>query len=369
MAGLTLEQLRAKADSGDTAAQVSLSRLLDQQGDHSGAVAWLRRAAKAGDPTAQTFLGVRLITGRAASWRPQEGGGYLVAAAEKGGPAAQRRAAAVVAVGVGVDQDWDRALDLLSKAAEGGDADARIQIGLLTGDRALGDKLLGAAPASANTIRAARRAVDIAAWLTPPEIETRFETPRIRTLAGFLPSAVCRRLCDLAAGRLQTTQVHGADQQGDRSMDIRTSSGAGFSLVDSDVVLALVRARMAAAVGVAVDQFEPVNLLRYEIGQEYRPHFDYFNTDLPHFARIVAQQGQREATVLVYLNDDYEGGETAFPELEWAFKARAGDALIFFNVDEAGAIDPRTLHAGLPPTSGEKWLLSQWVRDRTQPVV
>jgi hypothetical protein len=64
------------------------------------------------------------------------------------------------------------------------------------------------------------------------------------------------------------------------------------------------------------------------------------------------------------LNEGYAGGETDFPRIGYRFKGRTGDALVFGNVEPSGKPDPRTMHAGLPPTSGEKWLLSQWVRDR-----
>jgi hypothetical protein len=71
-------------------------------------------------------------------------------------------------------------------------------------------------------------------------------------------------------------------------------------------------------------------------------------------------------TFLIYLNSEFEGGETDFPVLALAYKGATGDALYFGNVDSAGVPDPRTLHAGLPPTRGEKWLFSQWVRDRVR---
>jgi hypothetical protein len=67
---------------------------------------------------------------------------------------------------------------------------------------------------------------------------------------------------------------------------------------------------------------------------------------------------------LIYLNDDFDGGETNFPLINRRFKGRKGDALFFRNVNDAGAPDIRTLHAGLAPTRGEKWLFSQWARRR-----
>jgi hypothetical protein len=79
-------------------------------------------------------------------------------------------------------------------------------------------------------------------------------------------------------------------------------------------------------------------------------------------------KGQRIKTCLVYLNDDFEGGETEFPKLALKYRGRTGDALIFENVKPNGSGDLSTLHAGLPPTRGEKWLFSQWMRSKPQPV-
>ena len=88
--------------------------------------------------------------------------------------------------------------------------------------------------------------------------------------------------------------------------------------------------------------------------------------DPSRFAGEIAQRGQRVATFLVYLNEAFEGGETHFVELQRKFRPGAGGALFFYNVDENGAPEPQSLHEGAAPTSGEKWLLSQFIRDKAQ---
>jgi prolyl 4-hydroxylase len=85
---------------------------------------------------------------------------------------------------------------------------------------------------------------------------------------------------------------------------------------------------------------------------------------MPDAMTQVSRFGPRVSTILIYLNDDYGGGETEFPTIGWRYKGRPGDLLFFWNVTEAGEPDLLTLHAGLTPTYGEKWLLSQWVRGR-----
>lgn len=366
---LTVEQIQERARAGDPAAQIALSRLFDQQGRHDAAVAWLKAAADGGDVIAATVLGSRLLVGRVAPFDPVQGAALIYGAAEKGGAEAGARAAVLNAVGIGRPAAWDAALDWLCMAAERGDVSARGQLGVLTSDLALADRIRGGASLSDNSWRKARRAVDIAAWLSPPQAEAVAEEPRIRVFRDFAPETVRTWIINRARGRLDALRVYDPKAGGARADGIRTSRGTGFGLLDTDLVVTILRARMAAAAGLETATFEPVNVLNYQVGQRYEPHYDFLNPDEPALAQVLALQGQRTATMLTYLNGDYEGGETAFPELDWSFKAREGDALLFFNVDEAGRPAPRSLHAGLAPTRGEKWLLSQWIRDRPQPII
>jgi len=107
---------------------------------------------------------------------------------------------------------------------------------------------------------------------------------------------------------------------------------------------------------------EGSTVLHYGAGEEFFPHYDFLDTANPGYARQVAQFGQRVLTFLIYLNADFDGGETEFPMLGWKFKGKQGDAVFFHNVLPNMQPDRKTLHAGLAPTRGEKWLFSQWVR-------
>jgi len=124
------------------------------------------------------------------------------------------------------------------------------------------------------------------------------------------------------------------------------------------------RARGAEA-GDPRAQFEySLSLLSGEKAAADRPHHDYLDPNASGFAEQLRRFGQRIATVLVYLNDNYTGGQTVFPKIGLRYRGKTGDALFFTNVDRTGRADPLTMHAGTPPTSGEKWVISQWVRDR-----
>src|SRR5262249_7047201 len=133
-----------------------------------------------------------------------------------------------------------------------------------------------------------------------------------------------------------------------------------------DVIMQLLRARIACAAGVLFAALEPLEILHYESGEAYRPHIDFFHPSRPNYTEEMRLRGQRVKTCLVYLNAGYEGGETEFPRLDLRFRGEPGEALVFDNVTPEGEGDMNTLHAGLPPASGVKWLLSQWIRERAQ---
>ena len=80
----------------------------------------------------------------------------------------------------------------------------------------------------------------------------------------------------------------------------------------------LVRNRIANSAGLPLESLESASILHYSPGEEFSPHYDFLDTSVPGFAQEVAAKGQRVATFLVYLNEDYAGGETEFPA-PWAF--------------------------------------------------
>ena len=125
----------------------------------------------------------------------------------------------------------------------------------------------------------------------------------------------------------------------------------------------LAQLRMAACLGVPLRHFEAVTVLHYDVGEEITEHYDFIDPNIPNYAQEIAEQGDRIVTFLVYLNDDYESGETAFPRLDIDHKGSRGEGMFFVNAVD-GRADTRTLHAGRTPVGGEKWIVSQFVRDR-----
>lgn len=268
--------------------------------------------------------------------------------------------AAMSGMGVGMVQDWAQALDHLQRAAERGSVPARGQLRAL----AEPDMTMDADPADDRAWLRLRRSIKLEPWLAPPEKTVLSKAPRAVSIRRFLSSAVCDWIIARARGRVQRALVYDAAIAAGRAGSGRTNTTFEFGFLDLDLVVLLVRARIAASIGVPVVVLEPPQVLHYDVGEQFARHHDYLDPRQPGHAAQIAAHGQRIVTFLIYLNAAYEGGETDFPLIGLRHRGGPGDALYFGNIDPDRVPDPRTLHTGLAPTQGEKWLLSQWVRDR-----
>ncbi|MEO8811155.1 MAG: 2OG-Fe(II) oxygenase [Rhodanobacter sp.] len=184
------------------------------------------------------------------------------------------------------------------------------------------------------------------------------DAPPLRVLEGILDEAECSELIELARPRLQRALT--VDDQGGQQVDLRrTSEGMFFTLGELPLVRRIEQ-RLADLVGLPASHGEGLQILHYRPGQEYEPHFDWFDPALPGYETITRAGGQRVASVVMYLNTPEEGGGTAFPELGLTVTARRGSAVYF--AYEGG--DQSSLHAGLPVIRGEKWIATKWLRER-----
>jgi hypothetical protein len=310
----------------------------------------LRQAAQGGHAPAMSLLGYQMLSGRDAPLDRVAGVRMTMAAADKGEAAACAVAAALVAAGVFGAPDWPRALDYLQRAAEAGVPMARAQLRLLAGR-------------AGDDWPSLRREIDMESWRGGPKPRLLSREPRVSAFEGVASPAVCDWIIARARGRLAPAKVY--DAGGGQAVGARRGNSAfELGLADLDLVILALRERLAVLAGLPVMNLNAPQVLHYAVGQSFDHHVDFFDPAIPAQAMNIARVGQRAATALVYLNDEgLEGGETDFPLLHLRHRGRRGDALVFFNLDAAGRPDRRTLHAGLPPTRGEKWLLSQWIRD------
>lgn len=345
-----LATLIARAEAGDINAAVRASLELDRAGKHTQAFKYLVRAADGGHLTAQVALGMRLLTGHAAPVDQDKGLMLISRAADAGSGDAFAQMSAIVASGMLGPVNWEAAFVALLRAAEKRANGAINQLNVL----------------EAAGLASVRALQDFA---ESPRPRTVSEEPRIATLEGLLPRSFCDHWIAKTKPKLAAARVYDAEQGGRRADEMRTNTGAGFRLSETDLVMQATRARIATAVGRPVVWQEAPNVLHYAVGETYAPHYDFLDPTNPHFEPLLRVQGQRVTTALVYLNDGFDGGETNFVELNRKIRGRPGELLTFDNVRRDGAVDMQTLHEGAPPTRGEKWLLSVWIRDRPQPIV
>jgi hypothetical protein len=332
----------------------------DSAGNHTRALSLLAEACAHGDVEAMTRLGKRLLVAANAPDRPQEGTELLRTAAQLGGAEAAAQLAVLSAIGMCVEQSWETALGALAFAAERGWPAAQRQLRILAADRELAAREID--PKRWKQLAAA---IDVGRWHAPLAGATLSESPLVRHFPDFASAEVCEWLIDKARGRLVRAPVYAQATRTEKISETRTNTWAMFNVLEADLVSVLVQVRMCAHAGVPFRYLEPLSVLHYAVGEEITEHFDFVDPlRTPNYEQELAENGQRVVTFLVYLNDDYAGGKTEMPELGISNKGRKGEGLFFVNAHPNGDPDRRTVHAGRPPTQGEKWVVSQFMRSR-----
>jgi prolyl 4-hydroxylase len=295
---------------------------LARTGKRAEALALVEREADGGDAEALFALANWRIYGLFGPRDPAAAQPLLGRAAAAGHAEAGRLGAALMASGTGCAADPQGALAML-RALD--DPAAVRQVGLV------------------DAMEARERPADILS-----------HDPPIRLVRSLFTGEECDYLIGLAAPALRPSVIVDPETGRPKPDPVRTSDGMNFGPAQEDVAVNALNRRIAAATGTAYECGEPLHVLRYAPGQEYKPHLD----------ALPGVGNQRAWTALVYLNGGYEGGDTVFPELGLSAKGEPGDCLVFRNVTADGRGDPRTRHAGRPVTGGVKWLATRWIRQR-----
>jgi prolyl 4-hydroxylase len=187
--------------------------------------------------------------------------------------------------------------------------------------------------------------------------------PRIVLFGNLLAADECEALIEQSRGKLERSNVVDRQTGHYQQHPDRTSEGTYFRRGESALVTRI-EARIAELTGCPVENGEPIQVLHYRPGAEYKPHFDYFDPADEGNRKVLTMGGQRIATLIMYLNDVEGGGSTIFPDIGLDVLPRRGNAVFFAYSDDGGRLDPRTLHGGSPVGSGEKWIATKWLRQR-----
>lgn len=194
-------------------------------------------------------------------------------------------------------------------------------------------------------------------------IAFRFRRPHVVLFENVLTHEECDALIADAQPKLKRAGVVDSEHGGTK-IDERRSSELTVVKRGATPLVSRIDERITRITGVALAQGEPLQVMRYGVGAEYQPHFDYFNLDRPGQAAHLANGGQRISSLVIYLNDVEAGGETIFPRSGLSVAPRKGSAVYFAYTDAQSRTDPLSFHAGMPVVRGEKWIATRWMRER-----
>ena len=266
----------------------------------------------------------------------------------------------------GIPRDLARARTLFGMAAEAGHAQARmVHLSLIANGT-------GGPPDFASAVRmleamddeSARRQLQLLTDMSidehgdphaVPEGNLVGSTPEAHVFRRLFTPEECRFLIEAAEPAFHRAPV-GHVGSGGRLMvnQVRTCDVAAFPWVAETPVIHALNRRIAKVAQTSVRNGEPLQILRYGQGQEFKPHRDCTED----------RENQRILTMLVYLNDGYTGGETLFLKSGLKVRGETGDGLLFRNAAPDGTPDMDSLHAGLPVLSSEKLIASRWIRQK-----
>jgi prolyl 4-hydroxylase len=173
----------------------------------------------------------------------------------------------------------------------------------------------------------------------------------------LLSKSECSTIIELAKKKGVST----AGTVGEEIDGYRTADSCWLDFDDDNIILWL-QDYISKVTNLPIENQEHPHIVRYGIGGEYKEHHDWFDINDEVNRDQIGESGNRTHSFLVYLNDDFEGGETEFINLKQTIKPEIGKGLMWTNTKDGECLED-SLHAGLPVTEGFKWILIVWVRE------
>ena len=180
----------------------------------------------------------------------------------------------------------------------------------------------------------------------------------LRILKGFLDPAECAWLIAAIDARRRPSTI--ADDSGEAAF--RTSETCELDMADPRVTA--IDRRIADLLGIDPAYGEPLQGQRYAVGQEFKPHTDYFEPTGIDYHRFCAKTGQRTWTAMLYLNVPEAGGATRFKAIDKTVQPETGKLVCWNNLGPDGRVNGATLHQGMKVRAGVKYVVTKWFRER-----
>ncbi len=326
--------------------------------DAERAISWLKAAAEGGIPRAQCHFAYCLQRGVLIEQDDVAAVELFARAAGNGDPGAMLALAEYFETGFMLPKDLNRAGGLARLAAQGGWKVAdeyAVSLGNGPGDPR--PDINGLLPQAGEISRSHQGQV--------PKLETEALSwkPRVFLMRNFLNAFECAEVANAAYQHLMPSFVVSVDGELAENQ-VRTSHEVRLRHGLRNIVLHTIEQRMAVWSHHPLENAELPLVLHYENSQSFEQHYDYFIPE-----KFVMGEGplewggQRVATQLIYLNEAFEGGETRFDLADLVVEPERGMCMLFYNLSPDGNVDPLTRHTGVGVSSGEKWLLSRWIRE------
>ncbi len=184
--------------------------------------------------------------------------------------------------------------------------------------------------------------------------------PHIVVFGNLLSDEECEALIAGAKPRMARSLTVATQTGGEELNADRTSNGMFYARAENELIARIER-RLAYLVDWPLDNGEGLQILHYQPGAEYKPHYDYFDPHEPGTPTILRRGGQRVATIIMYLHEPSKGGGTVFPDVKLEVAPKRGNA-VFFSYSRAHP-SSKSLHGGTPVIEGEKWVATKWLRE------
>lgn len=191
----------------------------------------------------------------------------------------------------------------------------------------------------------------------------RIEQPVLAVLDGVLSEKECDQLISLARRRLQPSTVVDPATGNNKVATHRNSYGMFFALEETPFIAKLDR-RISEIMNWPIENGEGLQVLHYGPQAKNTPHYDFLIPSNRKNEESLARSGQRISSLVIYLNEVIGGGETIFPEIGLAVQPKKGNAVYFEYTNSLQQLDHKSLHAGAEVTSGEKWVVTKWMREK-----
>ena len=179
---------------------------------------------------------------------------------------------------------------------------------------------------------------------------------------NFFSDKLCEQLIREAQQYLEPSRVGGPNNTTKIDRSVRSSSTAMLSDVSQAGCTLEAIVQIAEAYGHPHLNSNPLQFNQYQAGEEFKAHHDWHNPETQQLR--IEQEGQRTWTFLMYLNSDFGGGETVFPQLGLEIRPQRGMLIAWNNLNADGTVNEATEHLSQPVVSGTKCMMTKWFKNK-----